>query len=41
MLEPQSEFRPLVYALRLVAFLVIIASILDKNLQQIGSNADG
>jgi hypothetical protein len=30
--DPSSEFRPLVYALRLIAFLVIIAAIVDKNL---------
>ena len=32
-LDPSSELRPLVYALRLIAFLVIIAAILDKNLK--------
>ncbi len=32
--EPQSELRPLAYILRLVAFLVIIAAILDKNLER-------
>jgi hypothetical protein len=31
-IEPQSELRPLVYILRLIAFLVIIAAVLDKNL---------
>lgn len=32
----QSELRPLVYVLRLIAFLVIIAAILDKNLKSRG-----
>ena len=40
-MEAESEYRPLVYALRLVAFLVIIASILDKNLKQTRSSRNG
>jgi hypothetical protein len=32
--EPESETRPLVYILRLLAFVVIIAAVLDKNLKK-------